>query len=294
MKVLLAEYAVSSEPALADEGRAMLETLKGSFERCGHQVVSPGEGDFGDEICRLGTGCDAGLVIAPDHLLARYTALLEGVTRNLGCGSLNIAYCANKLKTGRILASHGIPVPRELHEGMRVIKPIHGCGSRGVRLSSGVEQEGEFGQEYIRGEHLSVSLIGHRLVGEACLYHTGMPPLVLAVNRQEIRMENGEFHYLGGETPVIHERGGEIAGVASRAATILGCQGYAGVDIVLADRPYVVDVNPRITTSVVGIAAVMQEEIADLLVRASFGMAPGSVRLEGRVRFTKEGKVTRL
>ena len=36
-----------------------------------------------------------------------------------------------------------------------------------------------------------------------------------------------------------------------------------------------VDVNPRVTTSVVGIAAVMEEEIADVLVAASRGRDRG-------------------
>jgi predicted ATP-grasp superfamily ATP-dependent carboligase len=63
---------------------------------------------------------------------------------------------------------------------------------------------------------------------------------------------------------------------------------------VVADHPYIVDVNPRITTSLIGIAAVLEEEVADLLVRASHGDVPDHVHYRGRVRFTKEGKVTWL
>jgi predicted ATP-grasp superfamily ATP-dependent carboligase len=66
------------------------------------------------------------------------------------------------------------------------------------------------------------------------------------------------------------------------------------VDLVVSDQPYVVDVNPRITTSLIGIAAVMEEEIADLLIRASHGDVPERVHHRGRVQFTKEGQVTRL
>jgi len=35
------------------------------------------------------------------------------------------------------------------------------------------------------------------------------------------------------------------------------------VDIVLGDMPYVVDVNPRPTTSIIGISRVMNEEIGE-------------------------------
>jgi predicted ATP-grasp superfamily ATP-dependent carboligase len=56
----------------------------------------------------------------------------------------------------------------------------------------------------------------------------------------------------------------------------------------------VVDVNPRITTSIVGIAACMEEEIADVLVRASRGKGPSTVHLSGRVKFDTKGLVERL
>jgi len=295
MRVFLAEYAVAHNPELAPEGAAMLGVLSDSFERCGYEVVSPGSGDFGAEIRRLAPDCDYGLVITPDHLLFRYTADLERLTHNLGCGSMNAAVCANKQQVAAILARHGIPVPDESGAGNQVIKPVRGCGAQGVRLAAGPPGEGEFAQQFIEGEHLSVSLVGSRVVGDACSFYTGKPPLLLAVNRQEILVDDeGRFHYLGGETPVSHPRYDEIVSTAVQALTVLGCQGYTGVDIVLADRPYVVDVNPRITTSIVGIAACMEEEIADILVAASKGGGPSAVHLTGSVRFDSHGRVERL
>lgn len=292
MKVLLAEYAVFHDPKLAPEGAAMLGVLRDSFVRCGYEVLTPTGGDFSTEITRIAPECDYGLVIAPDHLLSGFTATIEKHTHNLGCGSMSVAICANKRQTARILAGHGIAVPEEVTEGRRIIKPQTGCGSIGVRLDSGPCREGEFGQRFIEGEHLSVSLVGSRVIGDACLYYSGNPPLVLALNRQEISVDsNGALSYAGGETPVDNDRFDEICDAAIRAATILGCQGYTGVDIVLADRPYVVDVNPRITTSIVGIAACMEEEIADILVRASEGNAPGSVHFNGKARYDSSGKV---
>ena len=295
MKVLLAEYTVAHDPGLAPEGAAMLRVLKESFERCGYEVTTPREGDFYDEIQRLAPGCDAGLVIAPDHLLFRYTSILEHLTHNIGCGSMNAALCANKRRASEVLARHGVPVPREGVPGRRVLKPERGCGTQGERLSSGDPGAGEVAQEFIDGEHLSVSLIGSRLVGNACSYYTGKGPLLLAVNRQHIRIDKeGRFHYLGGETPVHHHRHDEIVGTAVRTLNVLGCQGYCGIDIVLADRPYVVDVNPRITTSLVGIVACMEEEIADLLMAASRGEGADAVHLSGRARFDNQGRVERL
>ena len=292
MKALLAEYSVLHDPSLAPEGAAMQRTLMQSFERCGYEVISPEKSDFISEIARLAPDCDIGLVIAPDHLISGFTRVLEESTHNIGCDSMSAAVCANKRRCGKILASHGIAVPAEKLSGRRVIKPERGCGSQGVRLSDGPAGNGEFGQEFIEGESFSVSLVGSRIVGESCLYYTGQPPLVLALNRQDIRIrEDGQIMYLGGETPVHHPREEEMVSSAVKAIGVLGCQGYIGVDLVLADKPYVVDVNPRITTSIVGIAPCIEEEIADILVRASRGTAPSAVCVNGRVRFTSAGQV---
>ena len=292
MKVLLAEYATAHAPALAPEGAAMLRVLFESFRRCGYEIVMPGTGDFGAEIERLSPDCDMGLVIAPDHLLSRFTMILEQHTHNIGCGSMNAALCANKVRTAQILKSHGIPVPADAMAGTRVIKPVHGCGAQGVRLTSSAPGEGEFSQEFIKGEHFSASLVGNRIVGDACLYFSGNPPVSLAVNRQFIEVgDNGAFRYCGGETPVHPECEQEILDIAIKTIAVLGCQGYCGVDVVVADKVYVVDVNPRITTSIVGIATCMKEEIARILVDASFGKPIAPVHLTGSVRFDTHGKV---
>jgi len=294
MKVLLAEYTTFHDPGLALEGAAMFGVLAGSFSRIGYEVVTPRSGELDRELERLAPDCDAGLVIAPDHLLFGFTRILEEQTRNLGCSSLVAAVCADKVRTGQILARHGVAVPETGGAGLRVVKPVHGCGARGVRITEEPPGEDEFAQRYIEGEHLSASLVGSMNVGEACLYYSGRPPLVLALNRQLVELEGGAFRYLGGETPVEHPRGEELLAAARKAVTVLGCQGYAGVDMVAGDRVYVVDVNPRITTSIVGITAVMEEEIAEILVAASQGGGPERVHLRGRVRFSKDGQVTRL
>ena len=296
MKAFLAEYAsLAGDASVGAEGAAMLGVLKASFEASGYEVVMPASADLDAEIKRLAPGCDAGLVIAPDPLLAGFTRTLEGVCHNVGCGAMNVAVAANKQRSSAILSAHGVPVPAERAGGRRVVKPIRGCGAQGVRVTNGPANEGEFGQEYIEGEHLSVSLVGSRVVGDVCEYWSGDPPLVLALNRQEIEVDpEGRFHYRGGETPIDHPRRDECLAVAQKTVEVLGCQGYVGVDLVLAGQPYVVDVNPRITTSVVGIAAVMEEEIADLLVRASKGQGPKEVHLAGRARYGADGTVTRL
>jgi predicted ATP-grasp superfamily ATP-dependent carboligase len=295
MNVLLAEYASAHDPSLAAEGAAMLNVLKQSFERRGYEVVVPGAGEFGEEIRRLAPTCAMGLVLAPDHLLAGYTQILEQHTHNLGCGFMTVALCANKVRTEKILRSHGIPVPAEADKGKKVIKPVRGCGAQGVRISDALPGRDEFSQQYIEGEHFSVSIVANRVIGDACLYFSGKPPVVLAVNRQFIETGcDGALHYRGGETPVHPSQEQKIIEVAIKTAEVLGCQGYCGIDVVAGDDVYVVDVNPRITTSLVGIAACMTEEIADILVSASKGEGTDRVHLIGSARFDTNGKISKI
>ncbi|MHC1630581.1 MAG: ATP-grasp domain-containing protein [Methanoculleaceae archaeon] len=297
MKALIAEYTVFHDPALAPEGAAMRDLLVDSFTRCGYDVIQPEDGrDFGTELAALAPGCDVGLVVAPDHLLPDFIRSIEPYTRHLGCSSTSAAVCANKKMTARILRSRGIDVPDERRSGIRIIKPIRGCGSQSVRLCDEEPSEGEFAQEFLEGDHISVSLIGSRIVGDTCLSYTGREPLILAVNRQFITIDDDGFlRYTGGQTPIHHPREDDILDVAMEVMKTLALQGYAGIDMVVGDdRITVVDVNPRPTTSLVGIAACMKEEIAELLVDLSYGKGPESVHLSGAVKFDTHGKVEEI
>lgn len=272
----------------------MLSVLKESFIRSGYDVITPESGDFEAELRRLAPLADVGLVIAPDHLLGKYSKILEDNCHSIGCGSLNCAICSNKPHAGAILTAQGIAVPKEKNEGVRVIKEKQGAGALNMRIADEEPGPGEFGQEFIEGEHMSVSLVISRYVGNACSFYSGRPPLVLSLNRQYLRIGDGMVAFEGGEVGVDHPRRDEIIATAIKAATVLGCQGYAGVDVIVGDDIYVVDVNPRPTSSIIGLSAVMDEEIAEILVRASKGDIPESVHLMGTARYDKDGMVTVL
>jgi predicted ATP-grasp superfamily ATP-dependent carboligase len=152
----------------------------------------------------------------------------------------------------------------------------------------------QFGQEYIEGEDLSVSLVGSRITGETCLYYSENPPYCLAVNRQDVKIQpNGQFMYCGGETPITHPHHDEIVGVCRKAFLALGCQGYVGIDLIVsADRIVVVDVNPRPTGSIIGISHTINEEIGSILLDASYGKEIAPVTHLCRVKFNKKGNIT--
>jgi len=273
--------------------------LAGSFERAGHEVVYPaseltinvgkpiflkGEEEFENVLATAEV--DAGLLIAPDGMQPHFLEILEKNTVNLGSSPEVARLCADKLLCTQALARAGVPVaeivdkPEPCEKGCHryVVKPRTGCGSEGVRIISFVRAgPGEIVTRYHEGLHLSASFI----VGRESF-------LPLTINRQLIKFEGDGMSYQGSQVPYNTPRADEIWVEAKKAAALLGLRGYAGIDFVLGERPRVVDVNARPTTSNIGIARVMQEEIGELILQARFGGMREKVHVTGENIFRKE------
>ena len=305
MKILVAEYAsaVGLGGTCELEGRAMLSTLAGSFERAGHDVVYPTSGpvieagkplflqrpeDF--ERAIGSAKVDSGLVIAPDGMQPHFLQILEENTVNLGNSPAAARLCADKLlctarlKEGGVPVADIVPAPEPCEKGCHryVIKPRTGCGSEGVRVTSSARApEGFIATRYVEGLHLSASFI----VGREGDF------LPLTINRQLIDFHGDGMAYNGSQVPYNTPRAAEIWDASRKAAAALGLRGYAGIDFVVGDLPRAVDVNARPTTSIIGIVKVMKEEIGELMVRARFGEMPERVTVEGEFVFRKEDLV---
>ncbi|MDF1557582.1 MAG: ATP-grasp domain-containing protein [ANME-2 cluster archaeon] len=301
MDIMVAEYAVGAGEGgtIQLEGRAMLDVVVRSFTASGHRVLYPTSGiivqsgtpvrtaNFERTLEQLSSQCDAGLVVAPDELLGDLTELVEKNTVNLGCPSGSVRVCADKLECTRILEKEGIKVPDTIISGGQdvfslgdkvVLKPRWGCASEDTTLTryscATMIPDGFVATRFIEGQHLSASLV----VGD-----TALP---LTVNEQNVKI-GSEIMYDGGTVGIDCGRNNEIFEVAIHTARVLGCRGYVGVDIVLADEPWVIDVNPRPTTSIIGIEKVMDTGLGELLLGAGFGGLPESVGITGEFSFTK-------
>ena len=299
MKILVAEYAsaVGIGGTCELEGRAMLSALAGSFERACHEVVYPTHGPkigVGDyilvddqaefELLLESIKVDAALLIAPDEMQPKFLKILEENTVNLGCSPAAARLCADKLLCTQKLKENGIPVaeivagPEPCEKGCHryVVKPRFGCGSEGVRISSFTKAGPcDIVTRYYEGLSLSASFI----VGDRFL--------PLTINRQLIKFEGDSISYDGSQVPYNTPRAGEIWEMAKEAASVLGLRGYAGIDFVMGDLARVVDVNARPTTSIIGIAKVMREELGELILQASFGKLPEKITTNGEVAFQK-------
>ncbi len=300
MDILVAEYAsaLGMGGTCELEGRAMLSTLVESFERSGHNVAYPTHGprikagnyilvddqaEF--EVLLETLKVDACLLIAPDDLQPCFLETLERRTLNLGSSPGAARLCADKLLCTQALVRAGVPVaeivdrPDPVEKGchLYVVKPRTGCGSEGVRIASFVRAgPDEIVTRYHEGLHLSASFIVGR---------EGFLPLT--INRQLIKFEGEGMSYQGSQVPYNTPRADEIWAEARKAAAALGLAGYAGIDFVLGERPWAVDVNARPTTSIIGIARVMKEEIGELILQARVWRDAGKGACDGGVQFQK-------
>jgi len=300
MKILIAEYAsaLGLGGTYELEGRAMLATLASSFQRAGHVVAYPTSGPIieagrpilikGEEEFASSLTCkaDAGLLIAPDGMQPHFLEILERNMLNLGSSPDAARLAADKLLCTGALARAGVPVaeiverPDPVEQGCHryVVKPRTGCGSEGVRVTSFARAgPDEIVTRYHEGLHLSASFIA----GDGSF-------LPLTINRQLIDFQGDGMSYQGSQVPYNTPRADEIWAQARRVASALSLTGYAGIDFVLGERPIVVDVNARPTTSIIGIVRVMKEEIGQLILDARLGKAAKKVTIEGAWTFRKE------
>jgi predicted ATP-grasp superfamily ATP-dependent carboligase len=141
-------------------------------------------------------------------------------------------------------------------------------------------------QEFVAGQPVSVAF----LCGPA-----GNVPLLPA---SQLLSDDGRFKYLGGELPIPPPLADRALRLAKQAiGCVPGLLGYVGVDLVLGEaddgsRDFAIEINPRITTSYVGLRALAESSIAGAMLKVAAGEAPPELRWKpGRVRFTAGGSV---
>jgi predicted ATP-grasp superfamily ATP-dependent carboligase len=181
--------------------------------------------------------------------------------------------CSAELFVGEI----GFPV---------VFKPVDGVGCNGLSVVENVSQVGgavkkivsEYGsgtfivQEYLEGKAVSVSLL--------CADGKAM---AISLNEQNVTLSSpdGVSCYIGGAVPFFSEIKQEAFKLAEAVAGCFpGLKGYVGIDMILtAACPVVVDVNPRLTTSFVGLSRITNfnftNAIADVALKNVFPSKTG-------------------
>lgn len=279
-------------------------------------IIAPETGGLLARLCGVveRTGC---LLLGPSSAAVRLAtdkALAARILRAAGAPApaTRIVRFAD---AGHALARAALPI---------VLKPRDGCGGAGVAVArrraevpaairhvrAATARADFIVQGLIAGVPASVSLIaGGAATGRI---------LVLGAARQRLR--GSRFpRYTGGEVPLAP--GGDPASAAmtaaARAAAVAAARalasfcrrhhgagagrprpgdlrGFLGVDLVTGDSggAMVIEINPRLTTSYIGLRHVLRENLAELILRASRGgRLPVAVTSTGACRFEAGGRV---
>jgi predicted ATP-grasp superfamily ATP-dependent carboligase len=228
------------------------------------------------------SAADAIWVIAPetDGVLAELTtwANRDGCVL-LGSGPRVVELTASKRRTAELLAHHRVrTVPTCWLDDADnltgaphgwVVKPDDGVGAEGVRFFASLDEayrrrceaRGATNcviQPFVPGTPISLSLLAQR--GHAWL---------LTCNVQDVGREGDDFIYRGGWVGAAEELRPVLEPIAATiAAALPELWGYVGVDLVAApDGPVVLEINPRLTTSYVGLRRSIGVNPATLVLR---------------------------
>lgn len=330
MKVFLGEYVCGggfgSTPAdeidesLRLEGAAMLASMAEDLAMvaslsipiapdlcpelpdCERHVMDPRR-PLWAQWAKAARGCDAAVIIAPekDGLLAKAVGMLRAADVNVIAGSGDfLRVASDKLQTARVFCAGGVPHPpsllpndprsaAKLQQCSRfVVKPRDGCGTESISLFDDLADainaatENDLVQAFIPGTPASAAAIVN-----------GNEMVVLPAVSQDISLD--PCCYRGGAGPLCDDLQRRAAALVQCALGAMppGLRGFIGLDLILGDDSggdVVVEVNPRLTTSYVGLRHIVDGNLAARLL----GLQQGPVRCRtavDSVRWTRDGRV---
>lgn len=250
---------------------------------------------------------DAVLLIAPefsDHLTRRATEVESTNAPLISPHSEFIAIAADKWRIyakwrdARVqtpessLVRHGGELKRALPVPV-VAKPVDGCGSMGMQLIPAGQRtivwddipDIALVQEYCPGTSASVAVLCGPFRFQSlpgCFQHIS---------------DDGSFRYQGGAGP-LPERLNRRAQILTHLAikVMPPAIGYVGVDLILGEaedgsQDYVIEINPRLTTSYVGLRMLSETNLAQAMLDVAQGREPQLAWKPGRVAWTADGVV---
>lgn len=322
------EYASALEggslpDSIRVEGWAMLAAVLEDFARAGVHTVTLLNAETAERCASLGipvevhrtafdelaARADFTLLIAPesDWVLSSYCRrVLAAGGRLLGPTPKAVDLTADKFVLAQHLAAHGVSTPPCF--GLcsvrvsfpAVLKPRDGAGSQAtflVRTADEVPRclavahaEGWDGepvvQSFVPGQPASVAFL------------LGPRQRVALLPAEQHLSDEGRFLYRGGRLPLPQHLAARAVSLAERAvAVVSGLFGYVGVDLILGDDPAgtddrVIEINPRLTTSYVGLRRLAAFNLAGMMLQVARGEeASAPAWRAGEVRFRPDGSV---
>lgn len=276
------------------EGKAMRDALVEDFGKIADVELILADGDGEDEFREKAAKAHWTLVIAPETeglLQERAQWVIEASGRLLSPAPDLILPCADKAVLSERLAGI-ISMPKiDPNTYPQIWKPRDGAGSLDLfyvpdeAIAQMLEENG-YGHllrtEYVAGIHASIAF----LCGPQ-----GIQPLLPC---WQLLSDDGRFAYLGGEVPILPHLEERVLKVARPAVEWLHKQspiiGYIGIDVVLGDgRDVLIEINPRITTSYIGLRQIAETNLAEAMLKIAMGQEWEVRWKEGKVRFEPNG-----
>jgi predicted ATP-grasp superfamily ATP-dependent carboligase len=318
--------ATSPEGCIVGEGAAMVTALACDFQAIpGTEVVvlrdarlpdwPTAAGSFvaihtasqeRDVFAELARQCDATVIIAPEQnqALLERTRWAETTGARLLCpDSEFVAIASDKNRTADLLGRHGVPVPAGLafQPGTvlpssfcypAVLKPADGAGSIGVQRMDDPASPYDAG---LLGPSARLETLCPGVAASIAVLCGPGGPQTLPPCLQRLS-EDGHFRYLGGSAPIeagLAERAKRLARVA--LTHMPATQGYVGIDLVLGSAEdgsadVVVEINPRLTTSYVGLRQLLKTNLAAAMIEVAAGRPVDLCLARQRVEFTADGR----
>jgi len=242
-----------------------------------NSVIIRPEHDVTEEFVRLVKQSDLVWPIAPefDGILQNLCQTVESLGKVLLTSPATaVAIAGNKFKTYELLNRHHITsVPTRMFDdayspGEWMIKPIDGVGCSDSRVITNrldfeqmVTSEGQYViQPHLQGVKTSLS----------CLFKQGRGWLVCA-NLQRFEFTDQQYHLTGIVVNHYRDLSAYQQLIDEIAAALPELWGYAGIDLIENDRTWVLEINPRLTTSFVGIYDALGINIAEAVLQLMHG-----------------------
>jgi predicted ATP-grasp superfamily ATP-dependent carboligase len=264
-----------------------------------------------EDLRKLAAGADWTLIIAPEFggiLANRCRWIEEAGSKLLGPTAGAVQLTADKLQLESRLRDHGgIPTPATLPFSLGslppwplpwVVKPRDGAGSQATFLLKCPQSAVmclEVGRaEGWQGEWIVQPYLSGLAASVACL--VGARQTIALPAAEQWLSSDGRFHYTGGRLPLV----GELCERAKRLAldavhAVPGLFGYVGVDLVLGDSldgsaDAVIEINPRLTTSYVGLRKLACFNLTEALMAVAIETPlPDLLWHQGSISFHSDG-----
>jgi predicted ATP-grasp superfamily ATP-dependent carboligase len=239
---------------------------------------------------------DAAYIVAPetDNMLSSLVELVEhtGLT-SLNCPAKTIKKVSNKIAFHESLKRNGILVPKALTFNVQdrakeigqiirdkinfpvLFKPSTGVSCYGLSVVRNKKQVSAALRK-IRSETSGKEFLVEELINgtaaSVSLFSINGKSVPASLNRQEVLIETpeGSSTYMGGWVPFDNPLQNEAFDMAKRIVELFpDLCGYIGIDFVLTEREAVaIEVNPRLTTSYIGLRRVIHFNPAQAIVNA--------------------------